>query len=99
MSLETQITPWAYDELQLIGAELGDTVDYTSQKESVCSGVIVFLNKMTIFVLNPDKKIIRFSRNTLNSLEGEYEILGLSDTPIKISSEEWKQARSQIKKK
>lgn len=96
MSLENLMTPWAYDELQLIGAELGDTVDFVNDKSEISAGVIVLLNKMTVYVLTENNNIIRFGRTSLISLDDEQEIVGLSEKQIRISARDWQEARKNI---
>lgn len=98
MSLENLTTPWAYDELQLIGAELGDTVDFVNDKNEIDAGVIILLNKMTVYVLTQNNKIVRFGRTSLISLDDEQEIVGLSENQIRISAKDWQEARKNITK-
>lgn len=96
MSLETSATPWSHDELQLIGAELGDTVEFTNEIEKNKIGIIVLLNKMTIYVLTEQSEIVKFGRTTLMSLDGRWEIMGLAETPLRISAKTWKEAKNKI---
>ena len=96
MSLETTTTPWAYDELQLIGAELGDTVEFINEKNNVCCGVIILLNKMTIYVLTENDDIIKFGRMTLMSLDNQWDLMGLAEKQIRISAVKWKEAKNSI---
>lgn len=96
MSLETTATPWAYDELQLIGAELGDTVEFINEKNNSRHGVIVMLNKMTIYVLTESDEIVKFGRMTLMSLDNQWELVGLAEKQIRISAAKWKEAKNSI---
>jgi hypothetical protein len=96
MSLETTATPWAYDELQLIGAELGDTVEFIDEKNNSRYGVIVMLNKMTIYVLTESDEIVKFGRMTLMSLDNQWELVGLAEKQIRISAAKWKEAKNSI---
>jgi hypothetical protein len=96
MNFETAATPWSYDELQLIGAELGDTVEFVDELGSANIGVIVLLNKMTIYLLTENKEIIKFGRVTLMSVDNQFEIVGLAKKQIRISAEEWKSAKESI---
>lgn len=96
MSLETTATPWAYDELQLIGAELGDTVEFINEKNNSRYGVIVMLNKMTIYVLTESDEIVKFGRMTLMSLDNQWELVGLAEKQIRISAAKWKEAKNSI---
>lgn len=96
MSLETSATPWSHDELQLIGAELGDTVDFVNESGQSNCGVIVLLNKMTIYVLTEQNEIVKFGRMTLMSLDNQWEIIGLSKKQLRISASVWKDARNKI---
>lgn len=97
MSTETGITPWAHDELQLIGAELGDTIQFINEKEQINIGLIVFLTKSIVFVLTKDKKIIKFGRNSLSSADGLLSLIGLAEVEIKLSKKEWEEAKKNIK--
>lgn len=94
MSMEVTATPWTYDELQLMGIELGDTVDVDSEL-GISSGVVVYLNKISAYLLISNN-IIKFNRSTLTSVDGKWEIMGLSDKEIRISAKEWKSARDTI---
>ena len=96
MSLETAATPWTHDELQLMGAELGDTVKFINEENHGQSGVIILLNKMTIYALTENKEIVKFGRTTLMSLDNQWEIIGLAEQQIRISAAEWKKAKDQI---
>lgn len=96
MNLETSPTPWSHDELQLMGIELGDTVDFIDENGKSYNGVIVFLNKMTIYVLTLDNNIFKFGRITLMSIDNKFEIIGLSEQEIRISASVWKKAKNEI---
>lgn len=96
MNLETIVTPWAYDELQLIGAELGDTVEFINEKNSSQCGVIIMLNKMTIYILTENDEIVKFGRMTLMSLDNQWELMGLAEKQIRISAAKWKEAKNSI---
>jgi hypothetical protein len=96
MSLETLVTPWAYDELQLIEAELGDTVDFANEDNVTKKGLIVVLTKTTVFLLTEDKQILKFGRTSLTSTDGKWDLVGLSEKQIRISKEEWSEAKKQI---
>lgn len=93
---ETNYTPWSYDELQLIGAELGDTVDFCNENGDIKNGLIVFLTKSFVYVLLEDKNIFKFSRITLASSDNIWELIGLSEKQTKISKEEWISVKKQI---
>jgi len=95
---EISHSPWSYDELQLIGAELGDTVNFCNENGDLQKGLIVFLTKSSAFVLLEDKNIFKFSRTSLSTVDGAWELVGLSDIEIKISRQEWILAKKQIKK-
>ena len=97
MSTEIKATPWAYDELQLIGAELGDTIQFVDEEETANLGLIVFLTKSMIFVLTNDKKIIKFGRSSLTSVDGSLNIIGLAETEIRLSRKEWEETKKKIK--
>lgn len=94
MSLEVFTAPWTHDELQLMGIELGDTVDIVDES-SIHLGVVIYLNKISAYLLI-SKNIIKFNRSTLTSTDGKLEIIGLSDKEIRISAKEWKSARDKI---
>lgn len=96
MNLETIATPWSHDELQLMGAELGDTIDFMNELGEKNHGVIVMLNKMIIYVLTEQHEIIRFGRISLMSLEEQWEIVGLSEKELRISAAVWQKAKNQI---
>lgn len=96
MNLETAATPWAYDELQLMGAELGDTIEFVNEAGNSRCGVIVLLNKMTIYILTEHTEIIKFGRITLMSLDNQWELIGLANKQLRISAATWKEARSKI---
>lgn len=96
MNLENLMTPWAYDELQLIGAELGDTVDFINEKNEIGRGVIVLLNKMIVYVLTENNQIVKFGRTSLVSLDDAQEIVGLSEKQIRVSAKDWQEARKNI---
>lgn len=96
MNTETAAAPWSYDELQLMGAELGDTVDFANEFGDMNTGVIVMLNKMIIYVLTEQFEIIKFGRVSLVSLDNQWEILGLSENQLRISAETWKRAKQEI---
>lgn len=96
MSLETLTAPWSHDELQLIEAELGDTVDFANEDGIVKKGIIVFLTKTTVFLLTEDKQILKFGRISLTSVDGKWDLIGLSEKQIRISKEEWSEAKKQI---
>lgn len=96
MNLETTATPWSYDELQLMGAELGDTVEFINEEGGSHCGVIIMLNKMTIYVLTEEDEIVRFGRMTLMSLDNQWELMGLAEKQIRISAAKWKEARDSI---
>lgn len=96
MSFETTSTPWTYDELQLIGAELGDTVNYANEHEDLKRGLIVFLTKTTVFVLTEDKEILKFGRTTLSCIDGKWDLIGLAEKEMRISKKEWQNAKNKI---
>lgn len=96
MSAETITTPWAYDELQLMEAELGDTVEFTNEDGESRCGVIIMLNKMTIYILTESDEIVKFGRTTLMSLDNRWEIVGLAERQIRISADKWKTAKNSI---
>jgi len=98
MNLETASTPWAHDELQLIGAELGDTVCFFDEENNSGIGVIVMLTKMTIFILTEQEEILKFGRVTLMSVDNKWDLFGLSEKQIRISSEKWKETKEKINK-
>lgn len=96
MSHESSSSPWSYDELQLIGAELGDTIEMVNEDEVTKIGVVIFLTKSTVFVLTEKKEIIKFNRNSLISNDGVWDIIGLSSKNIKLSKKDWQDAKKQI---
>lgn len=96
MNAEISTTPWAYDELQLMGAELGDTIHFISQDSISCYGVIIFLNKITIYTITEKNEIIKFNRSSLVSFDHKWEILGLAEKQIRISANTWKKAKEKI---
>lgn len=96
MSLEVAATPWTYDELQLMGIELGDTINITNSSSDVYFGVVIYLNKIFAYVL-VNQDVIKFNRSTLMSVDNTWEIMGLSKKEIRISSQEWKAAKKKIK--
>lgn len=96
MNFELASTPWTHDELQLIGAELGDTITYVNEHEESRIGLIVQLTKTVIFVLTEDKQILKFGRMTLSSTDGKWDMVGLAEREIRISREEWQEARNKI---
>ena len=96
MTLETTSTPWSHDELQLIGAELGDTVCYSDEESNGGIGVIVMLTKTTIFVLNEENEIIKFGRVPLISADNKWELMGLAEKQLRISKKQWEDAKKQI---
>jgi hypothetical protein len=96
MNTEAIVAPWAHDELQLMGIELGDTVDFADENCHVGHGVIIMLNKMIIYVLLDNDEVIKFGRTTLTSLSGKWELLGLSEKQIRISADRWKKAKNTI---
>jgi hypothetical protein len=96
MNFELASTPWTHDELQLIGAELGDTITYVNEHEESHIGLIVQLTKTVIFVLTEDKQILKFGRMTLSSTDGKWDMVGLAEREIRISKEEWQEARNKI---
>jgi len=98
MSSETITTPWAYDELQLMEAELGDTIEFINEDSNSRCGVIIMLNKMTIYVLTEDNEIVKFGRTTLMSLDNQWEIIGLAEREMRISADKWKAAKNSINK-
>lgn len=96
MNFELASTPWTHDELQLIGAELGDTIIYANENEESKRGLIVLLTKIVIFVLTEDKQILKFGRTTLSSTDGKWDLIGLAENEMRISREEWQDARNRI---
>jgi hypothetical protein len=96
MNFETTSTPWTYDELQLIGAELGDTITYANENEDLKCGIIVFLTKTVIFILTENKEILKFGRTSLTSADGKWDLIGLAEKEIKISKKEWQEAKTKI---
>lgn len=96
MNFELASTPWTHDELQLIGAELGDTIAYTNEHEESKRGLIVLLTKTVIFVLTEDKEILKFGRTTLSSTDGKWDLIGLAEKEMRISRDEWQEAKNMI---
>jgi len=96
MSFETISAPWTHDELQLVGAELGDTIVYTNEHEESKRGLIFFLTKTTVFVLTEDKEILKFGRITLTSTDGKWDLIGLADKEMRVSKQEWQDAKNKI---
>lgn len=96
MNLETISAPWTHDELQLIGAELGDTITYTNENEDSKNGIIVFLTKTVIFVLTEEREILKFGRVCLTSADGKWDLVGLAEKEIRITKEEWQKAKNKI---
>lgn len=96
MNLEVAATPWTYDEFQLMGIELGDTINITNSSSDICSGVVIYLNKIFAYVL-VNQEVVKFNRSALASVDNTWEIVGLSQEEIRISAQEWKAAREKIK--
>jgi hypothetical protein len=96
MNFELASTPWTHDELQLIGAELGDTITYVNEQEDSKIGLIVQLTKTVIFILTEDREVLKFGRTTLSSTDGKWDMVGLSEREIRISKNEWQEARNKI---
>lgn len=96
MNQEILNTPWSHDELQLIGAELADTVDLCNENNDMQSGVIVFLTKQSVFVLTQENNILKFGRTSLTSFDHKWDIIGLSQKEIKLSKEQWEYVKKRI---
>lgn len=99
MNLDTTTTPWAHDELQLIGAELGDTIQMANEENETQIALIVSLTKMAIFVLTERDEILKFGRVSLTSVDGKWDMIGLSDTEMRISREKWTEVKNRIANK
>ena len=99
MNLDTSATPWAHDELQLIGAELGDTIEMANEEDEMQIGLIVCLTKMVIFVLTEKDEILKFGRASLSGVDGKWDVVGLSEKEIKIPREKWVEIKNRIKTK
>lgn len=96
MNIDTSTAPWAYDELQLLGAELGDTVKMSNEQNQIQIGLIVYLTKNAIFTLTEKDEIIKFGRNSLTSIDGKWDINDLSENEMKISKEKWIELKNRI---
>ena len=99
MNLETAAAPWAHDELQLIGAELGDTIEMANENDEAQIGLIVSLTKMAIFVLTEGNEILKFGRVSLSSVDGRWDMVGLSETEMRITRDKWTEVKNRIKTK
>lgn len=99
MHLDTSTTPWAHDELQLIGAELGDTIEMANENDEAQIGLIVSLTKMAIFVLTEGNEILKFGRVSLSSVDGTWDMVGLSETEMRITRDKWTEVKNRIKTK
>lgn len=99
MNLDTSATPWAHDELQLIGAELGDTIEMANEEDETQVGLIVSLTKMAIFVLTEGDEILKFGRVSLSSVDGKWDMVGLSEREMRISAAKWTEVKNKIKTK
>jgi len=99
MNLDTSATPWAHDELQLIGAELGDTIEMANEEDETQVGLIVSLTKMAIFVLTEGDEVLKFGRVSLSSIDGKWDMVGLSEREMRISKEKWIEVKNMIKTK
>jgi hypothetical protein len=99
MKLDTSTTPWAHDELQLIGAELGDTIEMANENDEAQIGLIVSLTKMAIFVLTEGNEILKFGRVSLSSVDGKWDMVGLSEKEMRITRDKWTEVKNRIKTK
>jgi hypothetical protein len=99
MHLDTSTTPWAHDELQLIGAELGDTIEMANENDEAQIGLIVSLTKMAIFVLTEGNEILKFGRVSLSSVDGKWDMVGLSEKEMRITRDKWTEVKNRIKTK
>jgi len=99
MNLDTSATPWAHDELQLIGAELGDTIEMANENDEAQIGLIVSLTKMAIFVLTEKDEILKFGRASLSGVDGKWDVVGLSETEMRITRDKWTEVKNRIKTK
>lgn len=99
MNLDTSATPWAHDELQLIGAELGDTIEMANEDNDTQIGLIISLTKMAVFVLTEGDEILKFGRVSLSSVDGKWDMVGLSEKEMRVSAAKWTEVKNRIKTK
>lgn len=99
MNLDTSTTPWAHDELQLMGAELGDTIEMANENDEAQIGLIVSLTKMAVFVLTEGNEILKFGRVSLSSVDGKWDMVGLSEKEMRITRDKWTEVKNRIKTK